>query len=1147
MKVLGLLNRFPSLLLSRSGGSFILLMLAFIISVNANTNAQTVTLKRDRISVKQLFQEIRRQIGCDIVFESKLINNLPDISIDANATPLASVLRNGLRGSGLDFVIEGKTVSIFPSKTNALSGIQQQQPTLIKGKVIDETGGTLPDAIIKVKGSDKRFKTNVNGEFSVPANVGDELTFSFIGYSSMTVKIKDLKPLTVKLIGNAVSLGNVVVNGIFERKTSSYTGSAHTLQNKDLQKVSNMNILQALSVLDPAVQIPVDNLNGADPNKAGDIRLRGASSIPTADQLSSVAASTNLTERDMYAAYGKRVDEIKNTYNTNSNLPLFILDGFEVTLSQVTDMDMTMIKSVTILKDASSTAIYGSRGANGVIVIERIQPESSKVLFNYKADLTFNLPDLSDYQLLNAKEKLYAESLAGVYSSTVTAINENLKVLYNDRLREVERGRNFDWLSLPLRNSLTQRHGLTMSGNAANVGYGLDFTYNNNVGVIKGSGRESFNGGVYLNYRGKKFNLNNRTSIQFVNANNSPWGSYSQYVRMNPYFTPYDENGNIALYLQRKTGYGQFNSYGDIFNPVYNTTLNGKDFTKSKTIINNTAFTYNLNDNFSVRARLSLTNVQNDQGVFLPAGHTTYRQQSVSLLSRGGMTMGYGKTFSYDANVDINYNKQIGRHLISSTINTRAYENGYENVIVQVEGMPSSLTDYLFYARTYAGSRPDGSEGKTRTVGFLGNLNYTYDSRYFADFSYRLDGSSSLGSDRPFAPFWSVGAGWNIHNEKFMKDLLSKGMINQIRLRGSVGMTGSQQFDPYMAYRTYNYSLSEAYGVSIGASLLAIGNDRLRWQSTMKHNLGLDLTLLNSRLTFSGDLYYDYTDKFIADFSLPPSTGFSTYKGNLGSIDSRGWEFRASVQAIQSANPRGLSLSLFGNMSHNRTVIKEISAELKAQNDKLASTTSTWTPFTRYSAGAPINSLWVVPSLGIDPTTGKELYQKQDGTVSYVWDPTDMRNFGVSEPKYRGTFGFSINYLGFQLNSYLSYQFGGQSYNQTLVNRVENVDLVYNADRRVLTDRWTKPGDIAAFKSIAINGSNTNASSRFVQDDRTLTMTSASLLYRINPKYLKFMKVRQLNVGAYTSNLFRISTIKMERGLDYPFAQNLSLSVQASF
>lgn len=1141
MKQFRLLEKISSVVFSLSAKTAIVLFLTLIMQAQAKTNAQTITLVRETISIRGFLQELRKQTGFNVVYESELINKLPATPVNAVNAPASSVLKTILSPYNLTFVIEGKTIAIRKAEHTAAAIAVQPAELTITGKVLDDTGKPLPEAIIRVKGSNKVFRANLAGEFSFKAAVGDVLTFNFIGFNPVTHTVKNDKPLTITLTVNSVSLGNVVVNGIFERKTNSYTGSAQTLQTKDIQNVSNTNLLSALAVLDPSIQIPQNIAAGSDPNRAADMRLRGASSIPT------TSVSTSNTSAPGYGAYGKYVDQIANSYQNNPNLPLFILDGFEVTIQQINDLDLTTIKSVTILKDASSTAIYGSRGANGVIVIERYRPEGGKMQFNYKADFTLTLPDLSDYKLLNSSEKLQAEVLAGVYKRTDPAINQGLQAMYNERLKEVQRGRDFYWLSLPLRNTIGQRHGMTMDGTAGEVGYGLDFTYNDIEGVMKGSNRETFNGSVYLNYKGKKFSLNNRVNVQFANANNSNWGSFSEYTQANPYFTPFDDNGNIKLYLQQRTLSLSNSVYGNIYNPAYNSTLNGRNYTKSKTLINNTAFTYNFNEALSLRGRLSLTSSNNDQGVFLPAAHTSYRQTGTDLLQRGAFTAGYGKQFSYDGNIDLNYNKTVGKHALNSTLSARAYHNNYENVMVQVQGLPSPLTDYIFYGRQYVGSRPGGSEATTRTLGFLGNVNYTYDRRYFADFSYRLDGSSSLGSDRLFAPFWSLGLGWNLHYEKFAAKLVENGTINQFRIRGSLGMTGSQQFDPYMSYRTYNYFLNEAYAGSVGAALLGIGNDELKWQSTMKHNLGLDLTLFHNRITFTGDIYYDYTDKFIADFSLPLSTGFETYKGNLGAINSKGWEVRTTIQAVRSNDPRGFSLNLIGNMAYNVTTIDKINDALKSQNQKLQSSTGNTNPFTRYEEGSPINSLWVVPSLGIDPATGRELYLKQDGSATYKWDAQDMRNFGVSDPKYRGALGFTANYKGFQLNTYFSYYFGGQQYNRTLINRVENVNLVNNADRRVLTERWQKPGDQARFTAISSDGSSVNASSRFVQNDNTIELSSLSLLYKFNPKILKSMKVRQLNVGLYTNNLFRISTIAMERGLDYPFARSFSLSLQAGF
>jgi len=1128
----------------------IMLMTGFLLQLSANSSAQYITLKKNNVSLKGIFNEIRKQTGYTVLYQTEQINRTRPLQVNFSHTPLKTVLDEVLEAYGLTYTLDDRAISIRPKEPNkALNPSVVQKAIDIRGKVQDENDQPMPNATIMVKGTKTIAQSDKDGAFLIQANPGDVLVISYLGFDPVeyTVKAMNDNPLIIRMKTAVTGLKGVVVTGIFERSAKTYTGSANSISADDIRKAGNQNILSILSVLDPAVQLPQDLLNGSDPNKVAQMRLRGASSLPTNVEVSALSTSTIRSEKDYYSAYGKRVDDIKNTYAVNPNLPLFILDGFEVSISQINDLDINMIHSITILKDASATAIYGSRGANGVIVVERLKSKAGELRFGYKVDLTANLPDLHDYKLLNAKEKLEAEWLAGVYSSPYTDIDQNLKMVYNERYKEVLRGRDTYWLSEPLRNTVSQRHGLTMDGGSGNMTYGIDFSYNLNNGVMKGSDRTAYNGGIYLNYRGSKFLLSNKLSVQFINADNSPWGSFSQYARMNPYFSPYDESGNISLYLQRPIASIQSSVYGNIYNPMYNTTLNGKDFGKTKSLINNTAITYNFSNALSLRGRLSVTSQTNNNEVFLPADHTTFKQLNTDIFQRGAYTAGYGKLFSYDANLDLNYNRSFGKHQIYSTLSSRVNENNNENVMIQINGLPSPLTDFVFYGRRYVGDRPGGSESLIRTLGFLGNINYTYNNRYFADFSYRLDGSSSLGANKLFAPFWSVGAGWNIHNESFMKSMAGNRTISQLKLRASLGLTGAQQFDPYMAYRTYNYFLSEAYGNSIGASLLSIGNENLTWQGTMKYNAGADITLLNDRLNVSGDYYYDYTDKFIADFNLPLSTGFETYKGNLGSLGSKGWELRASYQVLSPADARRFGLTLMGNMGTNSSIIKKISNELKAQNEKLLSSTSRTSPFQRYEEGTSIDAIWVVPSLGIDPATGRELFLKKDGTASFIWDSKDMIAAGIAVPKYRGSFGASMSYKGFQLTSYLSYRFGGQQFNQTLLNRIENVNLVDNADRRVLTDRWKNPGDVAYFKSISINGANTNASSRFVQDDNTLEMTSLSLLYRVDPSKLKAWNVKQLNLGFYMNNVFRLSSIAMERGLDYPFARSFSFSVQTSF
>lgn len=1127
----------------------IVIMTVFLLQVSAKTNAQNITLKLENASLKSILLEIRKQTGYTVLYETEQLEKTTPVTVNFKDVPLKDVLTRILDKQELAFSIEDKSISIKPKERTLLDKLYNYIVAVdIKGRVVDENGDPLPSASVVVKGTKNVVRTDRNGAFTITAEKGAVLVISYIGYDPYEYTVKDKnEPLVVRMKVSTMALKDVVVTGIFERSAKTYTGSANTITANDIRKVGNQNILGVLSVLDPSVQIPQDILNGSDPNKISQIKLRGTSSLPTNTIVDPMSTSNLAADKSYYSAYGKRVDEIKNTYTVNPNLPLFILDGFETSISQINDLDINMIQSITVLKDASATAIYGSRGASGVIVVERIKAQTGMLRFNYKLDLTANLPDLHDYKLLNAREKLEVENLAGIYNSGDPDVDQNLKMIYNERYKEMLRGRDTYWPALPLRNTLGQRHGLTMDGGSERVTYGMDFTYNKNNGVMKGSDRTTYNGGIYLNYRSDKFLLSNRLSLQYVNATNSPWGSFRQYVEMNPYYGPYDENGNINLYLQRQSIPRQGAVYGNIYNPIYNTTLNGKDFSKSSNLTNNTAATYNFSKDLSLRGRLSVMTQNNNSELFLPADHTIFKIRGTDIFERGEYTSGNGKLFSYDANLDLNYNRTFGKSQIYSTFSARANQSSNENVIIQVNGLPSALTDYVFYGRKYVKDRPGGSESTIKTLGFLGNLNYTYDNRYFVDFSYRLDGSSSLGADKLFAPFWSAGAGWNIHNESFAEKLRENGLISQLKLRGSVGLTGAQQFDPYMAYRTYNYFLNESYGSSIGASLLSIGNEELTWQSTMKYNIGTDIALLKDRLYVNADYYYDYTDKFVADFNLPLSTGFETYKGNLGSLGSRGWELRSSFQVVRANDFNGFSLTLMGNIGNNTSKIKKISNELKAQNEKLYSSTSTRSPFQRYEEGVELDALWVVPSLGIDPATGREFFLKKDGTSTTIWDASDMVSVGVSNPKYRGSFGTSITYKGFQLTTYMSYRLGGKQFNQTLVDKIENVNLVNNADRRVLTERWRQAGDRAYFKAIEVDGSSTNASSRFVQKDNTLELTSASLLYRIDPSKLKSLRLRNLNIGLYMNNLFRLSTIEMERGTDYPFARSFSLSIQTGF
>ena len=419
-------------------------------------------------------------------------------------------------------------------------------------------------------------------------------------------------------------------------------------------------------------------------------------------------------------------------------------------------------------------------------------------------------------------------------------------------------------------------------------------------------------------------------------------------------------------------------------------------------------------------------------------------------------------------------------------------------------------------------------------------MNYTYDRRYFVDFSGKFDGSSKFGSDNRFALFWSAGAGWNIHNETFLKD---HKVLNVARLRVSYGTSGAQSFSAYQAMKTFKYFDNTYHGWN-GSYLLALGNKELGWQQTRQLNVGAEFELFRGRIRVNADVYNKVTDDLLSDITLPITSGFGSYKANVGKVQNKGVEVAFNAYPVRDTE-REIIWSVGGTLAHNKNEIKEISNSLEFLNDKLNAEAGA-NPSFLFKEGESINTIYAVRSLGIDPSNGQEVFVKADGSRTYSWNAKDKVACGVNEPKFFGNLNTLFRYKGITLNAVFGYRLGGQMYNQTLIDKVENIDPNDNADRRVLYDRWQEPGDHAFFKSV-LNRTKTKASSRFVMDENTLECRSLSLAYDFEGPWVKRLGLEYLTLTGFTEDVFRISTIKQERGLSYPFARKFSFSLTARF
>lgn len=1011
---------------------------------------------------------------------------------------------------------------------------QSNKQIEISGVVRDTDGNSLPGATVLIKNSTQGVSTLLDGSFKlvVPERAGMTVEISFIGMKSQEFPVyaRNGKMKLDVTLESDTQIEEIVVTGIFNRRKEGYTGGAVTMKGEDLKKVSTTNIAKAISSIEPSFRIMENFEAGSDPNRLPDMRMRGTSTLPGG------------------SASGDSLVALQGEYDTYPNQPLLLLDGFEIDVQTMVDLDPDRISSITILKDAAATAIYGSKASNGVIVIETLTPRPGALNVTYSGNVRFEIPDLSSYNLMNAEEKIYVEKIAGLYSENDLDAQRD----YQARLREVRRGVDTYWLSQPLRTSVQHRHALTLEGGSNELRYKLYAGLNETPGVMKESKRSTQSISLDLSYRFKKFMLRNSVTADNARGDNSPYGSFSQYAALNPYLRPYDEDGSVNKTLQawNMSYSGIHGTQYQVANPMYNATFHSLDRNTSFGVRELFKLEYRPSEEWILQGNVSVSKSNAKSELFRPGYHTAFTNVTNPLL-KGDFTRVQSEAFNYAVDLTVMYNKSIrNAHYITGNFRYSVYQNTSESYGAKVTGFPNDTMDHILFGKQYD-QNMSGSEQTTRAIGGVLALGYSYKYRYSLDVNVRMDGSSQFGKDNRFAPFWSAGLKWNITNEAFMRK--AKSWLDELVLAVSYGVTGTQGFAPYQSRQVYSYANLMRYYLSsdaTGAELVALGNDRLKWQQTGTLNARLETSLLKGRITLRAEYYIKNTKNSLAQITLAPSIGFSSYPENMGMLENRGVEFNVSF--IPYRNDAAQAYWVVSvNGSHNVNKLKEISEALRHQNEINASA-ETISPLPRYVEGQSITGIWAVKSLGIDPSTGDEILLKRNGSITSIYDSVDAVLCGDTEPKWQGNINSSFNYKGFGINVGLTYRFGGQIYNSTLVSKVENADLRYNADRRVLDLRWQQPGDVVRYKRLtnSANGSNTQQTSRFVMNDNILQMGSLSLSYRMDRRNVPFLAKMHISSMKWAFNMedvFYLSSVKRERGTDYPFSRQFALSLNIVF
>lgn len=1029
------------------------------------------------------------------------------------------------------YILSLSTNAIAQNKNNSKETyLLPPHGNCVYGRVIEKLSKEpMVGVTIRLDGHSTGVITDINGCYvlTLPEK-GGLVIYSYIGFETRKIKVTSRQKVDVQMVEATESIQEVIVTGYNSIQKESFTGNTTKIEKEDLLKVNPNNLISAIQTFDPSFRIQENLAAGSDPNSLPQFVLRGQTGI---GETTLGQTSTSSISREVLSG--------------NSNLPIFILDGFEVDVEKIYDLDMNSIHSINILKDAAATAMYGSRAANGVIVIERRAPEAGKFRVQYSGVLSAELPDLSSYNLMNAREKLETERLAGLYDSNTPEIDPYTNGYYQ-RLNNVLTGVDTYWLSQGLRTALNHKHSVFIDGGENDVRWGVELGFRGTEGVMKHSSRKNANAAFYVDYRIGGLQIKNKVTYIYNKSTDVPFNSFSDYSHLLPYMRLYDENGDYVRRLEKFDG-----ASGTQVNPLYEINFyNSFDHSGYDEVTDDLSLNWRITDGLRLRGQFSVLMRNSTGDLYKDPASASYSASTGNI--NGEKTESTQKRTVIDGSLSLMYNNTFKGHNLNICLSSNMRQTQSTASETRYRGFPGGdLVSSNYAAEVYG--KPSSSDNTTRLVGALLTSNYTYNNIYLADLTGRIDGSSEFGSDKRWSMFWSTGAGINIHNYDFMK---SNELFSMLKFRVSYGLTGKTNFSLYSAKDMYQLQTDSWYPTGYGVFLYQMGNPNLKWERKYTLDYGVEIGLWHDKIYLKASAYDERTIDLITDYTIPSSTGFTSYKENMGKVKNTGVELELRARLYSDRN---WLFQLYGSFARNKNTIIEISQAMRDYNKRVEELFSGYNPesssdskyaktYLKYYEGASLTSIYGMKSLGISPTNGKEIYLRRNGDVTDVWSADEWTIIGDTAPKGQGSFGYTLSYKQLSMFASFLYTFGGDAYNNTLVSYVENADIKNdNVDKRVLLDRWQKPGDITTMKDIRDRNVTTGASSRFVQKNNTLQWSSLTMSYNFRPEQLKKLHLSGLRLSFTMNDLFYWSTIRQERGLDYPYSRSFNLTTNIIF
>ena len=1039
-----------------------IVLLAACLQMAARTNGQTVSLSVKNAPLKQVFKEIQKQTGLNILVEEQLLEKAGKVTIKVQDMPVNEVLAICLRNEKLNYIIDGGAIIVRPKPADLVpvNPGPPLPPIEIKGVVTDENGKPLPDASVKVKGSDNGTATDANGNFSLQVpDANSVLVISYIGFEAFEGRISQSRVLKIVLKRTEGNIDEVVLVGYSNKKRSELTSAVTVVSAEKLKDVTANNIGTMLQGKVAGLQVV--NSSGV-PGAAPEIRLRGISSV-------------NATQS-----------------------PLFVVDGIIGG-----NYDPNDVESVTVLKDAGATAMYGSQANAGVIIITTKKAQTNKIRFDVKVVNGVRVPDFGEMDMMNGSElynyhkQFYRDHIPGASDNSYKI---DLLKFYGERPRELT-GQNNNWLTTIFKPAYMQNSYFSVAGKTEKADYYVGLSYYNEKGTFLKTRFQRVNLRANSTYR-----FNNRISLSNnINLSGSTGNSYDYmdiyYAYLNlPWDNPYDSAGN-ARYVDGNSAFKWWSR--DKVNPIH--TIRNSDHKYKGFDVNYDA---NLNIVIAKWLTFSSTNrvaagYNKGTNFFSPlvAGqfHGTGYLDELGTLSYGGIS-----------NNLLKFNVTKSEHSISGLAGV-AFEGSKTEVIGgSGRGLPLGLGALNVVSNNIL---VNGYNNQSSILSFISQVNYGFRNKYFLTGSYRVDGSSNFPSDKRYASFPSISAAWQVSNESFFA---SKRVVDNLKLRASYGVTGTQDIGAsrYLGL----YSLSSQYNAQAAATPLQLPNPNLTWESKYQVNAGIDIGLFK-RLNLTVDVYNNITKDLLLQVSQPLSVGFEQRWENIGEIVNKGIEIGLSSANIRTRN---FEWSSDFNINFNKNKLQKLPSEIIR--------TGSWAISQIYRNGGNLYEFYMPQWVGVDPQTGAPLWEKitkdAQGNTTATEATSDyaaatFQESGSALPKFQGgiTNRFQYKNLSLSVNAYFL------SGNKVFSN---NLRFVMNDGSEPYMNQivlpkgystWSQPGDIASNPSPQNSANSTETSTRYLKDGSYLSIRNVTLAYQFGQAVLRKLKLDGVIISLSADNV----------------------------